>query len=240
MDSRYDLILGMAWLERYEPWIDWRSETLGATRTAPRGALESHEPTSARNQKRYWRESLAENVSVLNIGMSELVDSDDVKDVSIEQSSICDSEAARTPISDSLCESNVLNAESIPDQASSHRGLNPSNDRGVARKYPLSDVGRDSDALNVSIVVVGEIPRHPEPGSADAREVARNPRDDDVMPLDIDSYISSSSGQITFGDDIVQKDTNHIACAVSQSDDDYQLYILVNGVAGACDGTIIF
>ena len=53
LDSKYDLILGMAWLERYEPWIDWRSETLGATRTAPRGALESHELTSDRNQKRY-------------------------------------------------------------------------------------------------------------------------------------------------------------------------------------------
>ena len=116
--------------------------------------------------------------------MSDIVDSDDVKDISIEQSSRCDSEAARTPISDSLCESNVLNAESIPDQASSHRGLNPSNDRGVARKYPLSSVGCDSDALNVNIDVVGKIPRHPEPGSADAREVARNSRDDDVMSND--------------------------------------------------------
>ena len=75
----------MAWLERHDPWIDWRSKTLGATRTAPSGALESHEPTSARNQKRYWREPLADNVSVLDIGMSELVDSDDVKDMSIEQ-----------------------------------------------------------------------------------------------------------------------------------------------------------
>ena len=33
LDSRYDLILGIAWLERHEPWIDWRSKTLGATRT---------------------------------------------------------------------------------------------------------------------------------------------------------------------------------------------------------------
>ena len=101
-------------------------KTLGATRTAPSGALESHEPTPARNQKRYWREPLADNVSVLDIGMSELVDSDDVKDMSIEQRSKCDGEAVRTPLSDSRCESNVLNAESIFDQASSHRGLNPS------------------------------------------------------------------------------------------------------------------
>ena len=85
MDSRYDLIFSIAWLERHDPWIDWRSKTLGATRTAFCGALERHEPTSARNQKRYWRDPLADNVSVLDIGMSELVDSDDVKDMSIEQ-----------------------------------------------------------------------------------------------------------------------------------------------------------
>ena len=45
-------------------------------------------------------------MSVLDIGMSDLVDSDDVNYMSIGQSSICDSEAARTPLSDSRCESN--------------------------------------------------------------------------------------------------------------------------------------
>ena len=113
LESRYDLIIGMAWLERHESWIDWKSKTLGATRAAPSGALESHELTFARNQKLHWRESLADNISVLDLGMSELVDSDDVKDMSIDQSSICDSEAARTPLSDSRCESNVLNAEAL-------------------------------------------------------------------------------------------------------------------------------
>ena len=53
LDTTYDLIMGMAWLERHEPLIDWRSKTLGATRTASSEALESHEPTSARKQKRY-------------------------------------------------------------------------------------------------------------------------------------------------------------------------------------------
>ena len=41
LDTRYDLILGMAWLERHEPWIDWRSKTLGATRAALRSFGES-------------------------------------------------------------------------------------------------------------------------------------------------------------------------------------------------------
>ena len=174
--------------------------------------------------------------------MSELVDSDDVKDMCIEQSSICDSEAARTPLSDIRCERNVLSAKIIVDQASSNRGLNPSVERGVARKYPLSDVGCDIDALNVNIDVVGEIPRHTEPGSADAREVTRNLRDENFMSTDlssdVDSNISSSLDKITFDDGIFQRDTNHIVCNVSQSDNDYQLYTL--GMTGACDGTISF
>ena len=60
----------------------------------------------------------------------------------------------------------------------------------MARKYPLSDVVCDSDALNVNIDVVGEVPRHPEPVSANAREVARNPRDDDVMLNDLSNCMS--------------------------------------------------
>ena len=47
LDSRYDLILGLAWLESHDPWIDWRSETLGATRNVLSEVLESHEPTFA-------------------------------------------------------------------------------------------------------------------------------------------------------------------------------------------------
>ena len=61
-DSRYDLIPGMSWLERLEPWIDWRSKTLGATRNVPSEDLESHEPTFAREQKHFWREPLTEDV----------------------------------------------------------------------------------------------------------------------------------------------------------------------------------
>ena len=106
--------------------------------------------------------------------------------------------------------------------------------------YPLSDVGCDSDALNVNIDVVGEILRHTEPGSADAREVARNPRDDDVMSndssSDVNSDVSSCLEKITLDDGIDQRDMNQTTCDVSQSDDDCQLYRLVNGVTGVSDG----
>ena len=40
LDSICNLILGMAWLESHEPGIYWRSKKLGATRTAPSGALD--------------------------------------------------------------------------------------------------------------------------------------------------------------------------------------------------------
>ena len=75
LDSRYDLILGMAWLERHDPWIDWRSKTIGATRNVSSEVLESHEPSFGRQQKHYWRKPLTENFNVLDIGMSELTNS---------------------------------------------------------------------------------------------------------------------------------------------------------------------
>ncbi|GMF14080.1 unnamed protein product [Phytophthora lilii] len=49
--DKYDLILGMPWLEKHEPWIDWRGKTIGASRPAvSERALVSHVPTSARYQ----------------------------------------------------------------------------------------------------------------------------------------------------------------------------------------------
>ncbi|GMF52196.1 unnamed protein product [Phytophthora fragariaefolia] len=50
MDDRYDLILGMPWLAKHEPWIDWRSRTIGASHNplADR-ALADHVPSSSRD-----------------------------------------------------------------------------------------------------------------------------------------------------------------------------------------------
>ena len=46
LDSRYDLILGMVWLKRHKPLMDWRFKTLGATRKVS-SDFGSHEPTFA-------------------------------------------------------------------------------------------------------------------------------------------------------------------------------------------------
>ncbi|KAE9343007.1 hypothetical protein PF008_g9880 [Phytophthora fragariae] len=45
--DKYDLILGMPWLEKHEHWIDWRGKAIGASRP-PRSdrALMSHVHTS--------------------------------------------------------------------------------------------------------------------------------------------------------------------------------------------------
>ena len=74
LDSRCDLIVGMAWLECHEPWIDWRFKTLGATRIVSDESLDIHEPTFAKKQKRYCREPPTELISVLDIGVCEVLD----------------------------------------------------------------------------------------------------------------------------------------------------------------------
>uniref|UniRef100_M4BN38 Uncharacterized protein n=1 Tax=Hyaloperonospora arabidopsidis (strain Emoy2) TaxID=559515 RepID=M4BN38_HYAAE len=42
------LDLDMVWLESHDPWINWRSKTLGETHNVSSGALGIHEPTVAR------------------------------------------------------------------------------------------------------------------------------------------------------------------------------------------------
>ncbi|POM65346.1 LOW QUALITY PROTEIN: Pol protein [Phytophthora palmivora] len=48
--DKYDVILGMPWLEKHEPWIDWRGKAIGASRLAVSDrALVSNVPTSVRD-----------------------------------------------------------------------------------------------------------------------------------------------------------------------------------------------
>ena len=54
-----------------------------------------------------------------------------------------------------------LNAESIVDQASSRQGLEESDKRVLARKFPLLEVGCDRDAKNVDHDIVLKARRHP-------------------------------------------------------------------------------
>ena len=72
--------------------------------------------------------------------------------------------------------------------------------------------------------------------------MTRNLRDENFMSTDlssdVDSDMKSRLEKTAFDGYNNQNDTNHIACAVSQSDDDYQLYTLVNGVSGVCEGTV--
>ena len=56
---------------------------------------------------------------------------------------------ARTPLSDTRSDNESLNAESIVGLEPGHQGLDPSDARGVARINPPSDVGCNSDSLDV-------------------------------------------------------------------------------------------
>ena len=91
-------------------WLQVKA--LGTTRNVPSEDLESNEPIVARQQKRYCLEPLTESISVLDIGMSELLDSD-VND---------NSETARTPLSGTRFYIETLDADSIDDPRSSHLG----------------------------------------------------------------------------------------------------------------------
>jgi hypothetical protein len=175
LDSRYDLIVGMAWLERHEPWIDWRSKTLGTTRLSPGGALASHEPTSARKQKRYWRGHWTNSVNVLDIGVSELMDTG-VEDASPEHCSRADRGVARNPLSETPRDESSLHAgHGMVNNTSRHLGHGPS-DAGGAARNPLSGARHASAAsLHAGNGMVDDQARHLGHGPNDARGAARNP-----------------------------------------------------------------
>ncbi|GMF60327.1 unnamed protein product [Phytophthora fragariaefolia] len=163
LDARYDLILGMARLERHEPWINWRSKTLGATHFSPGGALASHEPTSARKQKRFWREHWTETVNVLDIGMSEMRDTKSVVDKSPKQSSWAERGAAHNPLSnarDARGEAASLHAhEGMVGSEPRHQVCGPNDACGVTQN-PLSDARMDDEpSLGAEDGMVGVMPK---------------------------------------------------------------------------------
>src|SRR5512145_2183052 len=112
----------------------------------PGGALASHEPTSARKQKRYWRGHWTESVNVLGIGVSELMDTG-VEDASPEHSSRADRGVARNPLSEAHedNESSLHAGHGMVDDQSRHLGHSPSDARGAARN-PLSGARCESAA----------------------------------------------------------------------------------------------
>ena len=81
--------------------------------------------------------------------MSELLDPF-VSENSVGQCSKTHSEVARTPLSDTRSDSESLNAASIIGLDPDHQKLDPINARGVARIDPPSEVGCNSDSLDVS------------------------------------------------------------------------------------------
>ena len=157
LDSKYDLILGMACLERHEPWIDWGSKTLGATRNVSSEVLESHETTFGRQQKHYWREPLTDDVNVLDIGMPELTNSN-ADNMNSERSSLSISDTESTPLSVTRCDNESLHVESMVGSGPSYQECYSFDVCVVARENAPSAVGREGTTLNVGNDIVGETP----------------------------------------------------------------------------------
>ena len=80
--------------------------------------------------------------------MSELIDPL-VNENSVEPSSEIHNEVAHTPLSDTRRDNESLNASSIVGLELGHQGLAPSDALGVARINPPSEVGCNSDSLDV-------------------------------------------------------------------------------------------
>ena len=108
-------------------------KTLSATRNVSSKALEIPEPTSCIT-KGYRYDTLSGSDSVLNIGMSELLDSD------VNENS----GTARNPLSGNCFYDEPLDGDSIDDPRSSQLGCDPLNIRGVAREHPHSEGGCNS------------------------------------------------------------------------------------------------
>ncbi|GMF52954.1 unnamed protein product [Phytophthora fragariaefolia] len=234
LDARYDLILGMAWLEHRESWIDWRSKTLGATHFSPRGALASHEPTSARKQKRFWREHWAEMVNVLDIGMSKMMDTESVVDKSPEQSSWAERGTAHNPLSNARGEAASLHVDGGMDRSPERSSWT---ERGVAlAQNPLSEgcgqsstslsVGRDTEApLELEEVMTPE-------GAADAHTKASRRRTTSALRRWRRKMLAARRMASE-----MSRDVNGVASGTALHDSD-QLYTLVNGVTGDVDGDV--
>ena len=264
LDSRYDLNHCMTWLERHESWIDRRSKTLGATRNVFSEALEIHEPTFARQQKRYWREPLTEDVNVLDIGMSELFNSN-VDDINIERSSSNAFGESYTPLSDTRCDTESLHAAGMVGLGPRHQECNSSDLSGVARKILPSEGGRGGTSLNVGNDIVGEKPECLGLGPNNVREVVRVNPLGEVFELrntspdvaqDMSSRIERAKMNSNHGDFAVpaskrrkvslRKQSKRRVVTVkrptfkkSRSDNSNNtLYTLVNGLTGQIDGNI--
>ena len=81
-------------------------------RTVSNEAMNSRELTFTKKQKRYWRESMAELVCGLNIGVSEIIDFN-TNNSSVEKCSLVRSEAAYTSSGDTRSDNESLKARSV-------------------------------------------------------------------------------------------------------------------------------
>ena len=89
--------------------------------------------------------------------MSEIVISDDVNDVSLEHKISIDSVIARKPLSDTRCDTDLLNAESIADLGPRNQDPCSTDARGVTTEHPQGEGGCKRASLNVDNDIIGKV-----------------------------------------------------------------------------------
>ncbi|GMF22950.1 unnamed protein product [Phytophthora fragariaefolia] len=218
LDARYDIILGMAWLERHEPWIDWRLKTLGTMHFSPSGALTSHEHTSARKQKGFWLEHWTETVNVLDIGISEMMDTEQRShDARKDDELLLDTK-------DGIVGATLAThgRRSVVECGVAHNPLSG----GCGQSNTSLSVGRDTEAR----LVLEEV-RTPE-GTADPHTTVSRVRTTSSKrrrrrkTLDASRMVSE-----------ISRDVNGVVSGTALHDSE-QLYILVNEGTGDVDGDV--
>ena len=100
-------------------------------------------------QNHYWREPLTEHVNVLDIGRSELIDSN-VNDMKMKRSSFTVCEGSCTSLSDTRCDTESLHTAGMVGLGPNNQECNSSDVSGVARKILPSEGGRDVTAHPLS------------------------------------------------------------------------------------------
>ncbi|GMF17660.1 unnamed protein product [Phytophthora fragariaefolia] len=236
LDARYDLILDMAWLERHGPWAMDRLEVEYLGCYALSRSLASHEPTSALKQKRFWREHWTETVNVLEIGMSEIMDTESVGDKGPKQSSWAERGVARNPPSDARGEAASLHAhEGMVGSEPRHQVCGPNDACGVTQN-PLSggcgqsstslSVGRDTEALTE----LGEV-MTPE-GAAGAATTDSRRRTTSAKWRRRRKILAARRMASE-----MSRDVSDVVSGIALYDSEL-LYTLVSGVTGDVDGDV--
>ena len=165
MDERYDLILGIAWLQEYEPWIDWKTKSIASSSSGGNHTFGSNDPTVVAHRRR----KLAAASDDHHVGVCDVVPSQvDVKEVSTPPS-VDVAEGKRVQFATPL-ESDHFVYEVPPTRSQRRRDRRRPPQAGVAVTHsddnvvvgpPLASVSDQDTPVEADLDVSPEVQLHP-------------------------------------------------------------------------------